>query len=191
MARRIDIEAYDIAQFADEVRIVGQLELPDPVRLKAVGTPDALSRADGNARSLCHQRAGPVRRFAGRLIERQGDDPRCGFIAQGLDARGSRLVAQKAFTTLLRKAFLPAPDAGLRLVRLAHDLVRANAIGGEHNDPAAPDMLLRCVSVIDHSHKARRSAGNSDGNSSAHAPDSHSKRQTGISNRIQMSDFIH
>ena len=125
VSRRIGIKAYGAAQLADEVRIVGQLELPDAVWLQAMGAPDALNRADRNAGSLGHQCAGPVRCLAGRFIERQGGDPRGGFITQGLDARRPGLAAQKAVKTLLRKAFLPAPDAGLRLVRLAHDLVRS------------------------------------------------------------------
>ena len=40
MGRRIDVKPDDIAQFADEVGIVRELELPPAVRLQAVGTPD-------------------------------------------------------------------------------------------------------------------------------------------------------
>ena len=36
MRRRIDIEADDIPQFADEVRIPGELELAHPMRLRTV-----------------------------------------------------------------------------------------------------------------------------------------------------------
>ena len=192
VSRWINVEADDIAQLADELRIVGKLELPHPVRLKPVGAPDALNRTDGNTSGLCHQRAGPMGGLAGRVIERQSDDPRGGFIAQRLDARGPRLVAQKAVKTFIRKALLPAPDAGFRLARLAHDPVGAHAIGGEHNDPAAPDMLLRGVAVLDHRKKAAAVGGrNSDGYSGAHAPDSHTPSSLGIPSGIQMSDFIH
>ena len=41
---RIDIEPDDVAQFVDEARIVGQLELAHPVRLQTMGAPDALDR---------------------------------------------------------------------------------------------------------------------------------------------------
>ena len=37
------------------------------------------------------------------------------------NARGSRLVAQKAFEALDREALLPAPNASLGLAGLAHD----------------------------------------------------------------------
>ena len=36
---RIDIEPHDVAQFIDEARVVGQLELAHPVRLQTMGAP--------------------------------------------------------------------------------------------------------------------------------------------------------
>ena len=81
---RIDIEPDDVAQFVDEARIVGQLELAHPVRLKAVGAPDALNRADAEPRRLRHQDAGPVGRLARRFAKRQRDDALGGFGAQRL-----------------------------------------------------------------------------------------------------------
>jgi hypothetical protein len=46
--RRIDVEADDVAQLGREVRIVGQLELAQPVGLKSMRPPDALDRADAD-----------------------------------------------------------------------------------------------------------------------------------------------
>jgi hypothetical protein len=40
---RTDIEPDDIAQLGDELRLIGQLELTDPMGLQAMGTPDACS----------------------------------------------------------------------------------------------------------------------------------------------------
>jgi hypothetical protein len=40
VGRRIDIEADDIAQLGDELRVTGELELTPAVRLKAVRLPD-------------------------------------------------------------------------------------------------------------------------------------------------------
>jgi hypothetical protein len=45
---RIDVEADDLVQFGDKLRIVGQLELTHPVRLEAMSTPYPLHRADAN-----------------------------------------------------------------------------------------------------------------------------------------------
>ena len=46
---RIDIKAHHIAQFLDELGIVGELELTYPVRLQPMRTPDALNRTDADA----------------------------------------------------------------------------------------------------------------------------------------------
>jgi hypothetical protein len=70
---RIDIWPDDIAQLVDKFRIVRELEVP---------------HTDRDARDLCHQRAGPVRRLAGRIIERQGDNSCGDFIASGLMREG-------------------------------------------------------------------------------------------------------
>ena len=51
MGRRIDVEPDDVAQLVDELRVVGELELPTPVRLQPVRAPDALHRAGADADS--------------------------------------------------------------------------------------------------------------------------------------------
>ena len=152
--RWIYIKPYDIAQFIDKFRIVRELELPDAMRLKPMGAPDALNRADRDAGCLRHQRTCPMRRLSRRLIKRHSDDASGDGVAQRLDARGPRLVVHQPFEALLRKAFLPAPDGGLRLVCLAHDLHRTKAISGEQNNPGAPYVLLWRVTVLDQSHKS-------------------------------------
>ena len=48
--RRIDIKPDHVAELRDELRIIGELELPHSVRLKAVSAPDALDGADGDRR---------------------------------------------------------------------------------------------------------------------------------------------
>src|SRR5437867_523430 len=63
---RIDIEADDVLELVDELRIVGELELPPSVRLKAVRLPDAPDRAGADAGRFGHHVGGPVRRLARR-----------------------------------------------------------------------------------------------------------------------------
>ena len=63
MGRRRDIKADDVAEFVDELRIVGKLELPNAVRLEAVGAPDPVNRTGANARFAGHQRGRPVGRL--------------------------------------------------------------------------------------------------------------------------------
>ena len=68
---RVDIKPDDVAQLGHELGILGELEEPDPMRLEPMRTPDALHRAERDADSLGHHRPGPMRRLAGRLLQRQ------------------------------------------------------------------------------------------------------------------------
>ena len=64
MGRRVDIEPDDVAQLVDELRIVGELELPPAVRLQAVRLPDAPHRAGADAGRLapsCRRSSGSSR----------------------------------------------------------------------------------------------------------------------------------
>ena len=109
-----------------------------------------------------------------RIGQRQRDHALGHFGAERRDARGPRLVAQQAVEALLAEALLPAPDAGLRLARPAHDLVRAEAVGRQQHDLGPPDMLLGRVAVADQRLEAAAVGGrNVDGDAGAHAPDSH------------------
>jgi len=72
---RIDMEANYIPQFIDELRIVRELELANPVWLQPVGAPNALYRTDADANRLRHHGASPVRGFTGRICQRHGNHP--------------------------------------------------------------------------------------------------------------------
>jgi hypothetical protein len=86
--------------------------------------------------------------FPGWFFQRQRDDPLGGLGAQRLDARGTRLVAEQAIEPLLEKALLPAPNAGLGLGRAPHDLIRADAIGGQQHDLSPPRVFLTRVPIL-------------------------------------------
>src|SRR5438067_9211086 len=146
---RIDIEPDHVAQLLDELGIARQLELPDAVRLKTVGAPDALDRTDTDPDLSRHHRRGPVGRLDRRISQRQRDDSLGHFRFERRDARWPGLVAQETFDTLFGKALLPSPDAGLRLARPPHDLDRADAGRTEQHDLGSPDMLLGGVAVAD------------------------------------------
>ena len=190
--RRIDVKPDDVAQFVDEFRIVRQFELPDPMRLEAMGAPDALDRTDRDASGFGHHHAGPVRGLAGRVRQSQGDDLFGDISAQRLNAGRPRLVAKEAVETFLHEPFLPAPDASLGLARSPHDLARADCVGAEQNDLSPPNMLLGGVSIPDEALKpAAIRSGYCDGYSRAHRADSHRRRRTGILSRTLPSDFVH
>jgi len=103
-----------------------------------------------------------------------------------------RLVAQQAVKTPFHEALLPAPDAGLGLAGLAHDRVGAHAIGRKHDNLGAPNVLLGRVAVRNQDPKTTADCGrDGEGDSIAHAPDSHAPASRGIPIGIQMSDFTH
>jgi hypothetical protein len=95
------------------------------------------------------ERNTPRCRFAGRLLQRQGDDPFRYALAKRRNAGRAGLVAKKAVEAFLHEAFLPAPDASLGLAGPAHDLVRPETVRGKQDDLGPPRMLLRGVAILD------------------------------------------
>jgi len=189
---RIDVESDDIAELLDEVGVVGELELADAMRLKAVCAPNTLNRTHRDANGLGHHCAGPMRRLNGRVLESQSNDPFGHILAQRRNAGGARLVTKKAAEAFLHEALLPTPHAGFGLAGPAHDLVRADAIGGKQDDLGPPRMFLSGVAVFDERRQPLSiSHRNRDGYSCAHHADTHLRPAPGIPKRTQPSDFIH
>ncbi len=188
MGRRIDVEADDVAQLVDELRVVGQLELAPAVGLQAVRLPDAAHRAGIDAGGLRHHVGDPIRGLAGRVLQRQHHHALGHFGTERRNARGPRLVAQQPLEALLCKALLPTPHAGLGFAGLLHDVDGADAVGRQQDDLGTPDVLLPRIAILDERHQSlaigRR---NGEGNSRAHAPDSHAHSPKGIPNRTLMS----
>ena len=147
--RRIDVKPDHVTQFVDEDGVVGQLELPHPMRLEPMGAPDALDRRNADAGCFRHRRACPMRRFGQRPLHGQRHNALGDSGIEFRDARGPCLVTQQPFKALRREAFLPAPDAGLGLARLLHDRVRAEPFSAQQNDPRSPSMLLGRVTIAD------------------------------------------
>jgi len=134
VGRRVDIEADHVDQLGLEGRIAGALEGADAMRLKLVGLPDALHRAQREARGLRHGAPGPVRRLMRRRAAGQCDHPRHHLRRDGWRARRTGLVAQQAVDALLSEALLPTPDHGAAdadlLGHVLHGPVRH---AGQHN----------------------------------------------------------
>jgi hypothetical protein len=131
VVRRIDIEPDDVAQFGDELRVIGQLELTHPMRLQAMRPPDALHRADADPDRLGHGRAGPMGGVRGRSSQGQGHHALGNLGVQGRNSRRPRLVTPESGGAFGAKPFLPTPDHGLGLAGLPHDLSGAVPIGGQ------------------------------------------------------------
>lgn len=192
MLGRIDVKPHHVMQLLNEVGVVRELELPDTVRLQAVRSPDTLNRAGADAGLLRHHGGSPVRGLSWRIGLRECHHARCNVRSERRNARGACLVAQQTLEALLHEAFLPAPDAGLGLAGLVHDLIGAEPVCAQRDDLSPPHLLLRHV-AIPHERLQTEAVGrsNDDGNTSSHAPDSHAIGASGIPNGIQMSDLIH
>ena len=192
MGGRIDIKPDHVAQLVDELRVVGELELLNPVWLETMRVPDALNGTRANADGFRHHRGSPVGRLDGRIGAGERDHT-LGYIrAERWNTRGSCFIAQEAVVTSLHEAFLPAPHAGLRLSSPPHDLVCADAVRAQQNNLRAPDMLMRGVAIPSERCQTAAVTGlESDGDSGSHAPDSHATSPPGILLRIQMLDLIH
>jgi hypothetical protein len=149
VGRRIDIEADDVAQFIDELRIVGELELAPAVGLQPVRLPDTTHRTRADAGRGRHHVGGPVRRLARRVLQRQRHHTLSHFRPERRNARGSRLVAQQSFEAFRCEALLPTPYAGLGFAGLPHDLDGAHTVAAQQNDLGAPNMLLRRIANPD------------------------------------------
>ena len=88
-----------------------------------------------------------MRGLGRRIALGQRHDPLGNIRPQRRNPRGPRIVAQQPVEAFRREPFLPAPNAGFRGAGLAHDLVGADAIGGQKNYLGSPDMLLGAVAV--------------------------------------------
>ena len=108
--------------------------------------PDALHGAAADASLLGHRRARPMGRFVRRFLQGQSHNPLGDRRLELRDARGPRLVAQKPVHAFGGEPLLPAPDAGLGFAGLAHDRVRADALGGSatRSAPAKRASAARC-----------------------------------------------
>ena len=192
VVRRIDIEADDVTQLGDELRVIGQLELTHPVGLQPVGPPDALHRADADPDCSGHGRAGPMGCVRRRSSQGQGCHALDNLGCQRRDSRGPRLVAPQPGNARGAKPLLPAPDHGFGLSGSPHDFGGAVAVRCQQDDLCPPDMLLRTVSVgynrfqLDSLGSAQFDLG-----SCVHSRDSHDRVRRGIRKRIEMSGLIH
>jgi hypothetical protein len=182
---RTDIEPDDIAQLGDELRIIGQLELTDPMGLQAMGTPDALDRADANPDRFGHGRPRPMGRGRGRSSQGQPHHALGNVGTQGRDARGRCLVTPQPGEAFSAKPLLPAPDDGLGLSGSPLDLVGAMALGRQQNDLRPPDMATTA------SNSARSAAVSLNWVLSCIPQTRMIESAGGIRKRIEMSDLVH
>ena len=95
MGGRIDIKPDNVAQLVDEPRVVGKLELMDPVRLETMRAPDALDGTRADTNGFRHH-SSPVGRLGGRISLGEHHNTLGDIRPEWWDARGSCLITQKS-----------------------------------------------------------------------------------------------
>ncbi len=191
MSRRVDVEADDVAQLGRKVGIVGQLELTQPMRMQPVRSPNALRRADADSDRLGHRRRGPVRRLSRRWAERERHHVLGDLRRQRRDARGARLVAQQAVTPSCMKRSCQRHTAGsaTRASRMISAVPRPSA--ASRTIRARQTCFLGLLRSVDGDKTLAIGGRDFDGDTSAHAPESHAHPSRGNPKRTQPSGFIH
>ena len=132
------------------------------MRLKAVGLPDALHRAQAYADGFGDRSSGPMRGVSGGLGTRQRQHLCDCFCRQWRFAGLARLIAQQPVHPLFGVAPLPAPDRGAADAAQACDIENAAALGGMKNNLRPLHMLLQAIAISDDSGQARAVFGGED-----------------------------
>ena len=180
--RRVDVEPDHVTQLVDELRIVGELELPDPVRLEPVRAPDALDRADADAGRLRHHRGGPVGGLAPADRSASARPPAPPPPAPSGGMREGRVLSRsrpRQPSSAKRSCQRQTQVFDLPVRRMISTVPTPSAL--EQNDLGPPDVLLGGVAVADERLQAAAIGGRDvDGDSGAHAPDSHAIQLAGI-----------
>ena len=136
------------ASLAGEVRVAGELEGADPVRLQPVRRPDPLHRAATTGR-LALAIARPV-----QCVASPGGSAQVSATTRRTVASGVRglpgspgLVAQQPVDAGLGEALLPAPDRRPADSDPPGDLGHVQPLGRMQDDPGPCRVLLRPVAI--------------------------------------------
>ena len=144
---RIDVEADDILDLGDEVRIARELEGFRQMRLEPMRSPDFMDRRRRDAGARRHRAFAPVGGVRRLLVERQVHDlldfPRRQRLAPGRAGR----ILQQPVHPLGRVAPPPAPHGEHALAHSRRHLDRANTLAGQKHDLRPPHNLLRRVTI--------------------------------------------
>ena len=107
MGGRIDIKPDNIAQLVDELRVVGELELVDPVRLETMRSPDALDGTRADTDGFRHHSSSPMGRLGGRIGPGERHNTLGDIRPEWWDARGSSSqVSYRTYRDLLNPPIL-------------------------------------------------------------------------------------
>lgn len=150
---RVEVEADDILDLGDEVRIARKLEGFRQMRLEPVRRPDLVYRRRCDASPRRHRAFAPVGGVRRLLVERQVHDlldfPRRQGRAPGRAGR----VLQQPVHPLGRIASPPAAHGEHALAHSRRHFDRTDAVACQKHDPRPPHDLLRRIAI---SHQSRK-----------------------------------
>jgi hypothetical protein len=144
---RVHVEADDVLDLLDELRIVGALERANAVRLQPMRLPQALH---GALTPTALDMARPVQCVAWLGGSEQVRSITLATTLAESGARpGLRVVAQQAVDALLSVSRLSAPDRGSADVRSPRHSLHRQAIGRTKDDVRPPHMFERAIAIRD------------------------------------------
>ena len=140
---RVEVEPDHVVDLVDEVRVGGELERLDPVRLEAEGAPDPRDRGLRQAGLSGHRPRRPVRRALRRALERSRDQR--GNLPVGHRARtpGTRHVPEPG-DPVLDEPRTPPTHRVRRRTQLLGDILIRRPGRALQDDPATQRPGLRC-----------------------------------------------
>jgi hypothetical protein len=139
---RVEIQAADVIDLLDELRVSGELELLLTVRLQAERLPGPPHRILRDAQMRGQRPGGPVRRVLRRALQRGDHDPLDLLIGDRPGPSRPRLV-QQALKPPLGEPVAPLRDCRARDPELLGDLTIRSAVRRGQHDPRPQRQRLR------------------------------------------------
>ena len=147
--RRVQIQADDIDHLLDQLRVLGELERADLMRLELVITPDPVNGRGGDPRRRRKPPRAPLRTPVRRRLQRHRQHPlhlRVVDLARTPRPRRGLQPLQPP----LAEVPPPQPDRRKRHTHLRRDLRVRRALSRTQHDPRAHRLLLRRRRCLQH-----------------------------------------
>ena len=140
---RVEVEPHNVNELRLELRVGGELEGLDAVRLDPTSRPHSLHRRGGHRRPLGHRATRPVRLPRRRLTQREPDDL---LDLRGRDRRApapTRPDRREVLEPILRKPLPPRPHRHRRDPDLRGDPRVRKPIASHQQHPGALHIPVR------------------------------------------------
>jgi len=141
MVGRMQIQADNVANLLDKLRVCRELERVDAMRLQAEGLPDARDGRLRQAHDVRHRARAPLRRGR-RCLQRPGDDVDHLIVGHFPWRARPRFVGEP-FEAARAKPLAPFTDAVARHVQASGDRAVRQALGARRHHARPQGQTLR------------------------------------------------